>query len=268
MTNEKIENFFKNEFKEIGYLIKENDDGKLILPERKIQENWKAPVDDVVSFLVASLPKENLHGIYLRGSVSYGCAIENVSDLDFVVLFRQHYSVKHLEEIANNYVTKKYPFVKYVEIDCSFMDFMDEYNRWLFKVSTKHLYGINILEQIGDVGLLDIPKFVDGYIFHNAKNRFENDLHIDRCTSIMKTIMRELFGTLAHKERVWTRSMYYCFYYFVKNYPDAEDMAKKIVYLAINPTTDKGVVYDVIDEVTSWWNNRIVYNDFVDGRTV
>jgi len=260
MMDNEIERFFRDDFREIGYLIKEDVSGKLILPERKIQDKWAEPVNEIVSFLVENLPRENLHSIYLRGSASCGCAIENVSDLDFVLLFRQHYSADYIEEIINNYITKKYPFIKYVEIDCSFMGFLDEQNKWLFKVSTKHLYGINILDTIGDVSLLDVPKFVDGYIFHNAKDKFKNDLHIDRCTSIMKTIMRELFGTVAHKEKVWTRSMYYCFHYFVKNYPDAEDIAKKIVYYAINPTNDVDVVFNIIDEASSWWTRRIVMN--------
>ena len=256
MTDDQIEHFFKNEFRPIGYVVSEDHEGNLILPERKLQEQWKLPINDVVDFLADVIPDNKLHSIYLRGSASHGNAIEGVSDLDFVLLLRNMYDLQEFENIANQYITKQYPFVKYVEFDSSYLDLLDSYAKWQFKISVLHLYGDNILDGLTNLNLLDVPFPVDGYLFDKAKKSFENDLHIDRCASIMKTIIREFFGLIAHKERVWTRSMYYCFHYFVKNYPEAENVARKIVYLAINPTRDIHIVYNTIDEAADWWKNR------------
>ena len=58
------------------------------------------------------------------------------------------------------------------------------------------------------------------------------------CSSVMKLLLRQMFGLVAEQQGVYTKSLYYCFKYLVDARPDVEELAKKIVYLAINPSSD------------------------------
>ena len=70
----------------------------------------------------------------------------------------------------------------------------------------------------------------------------------------MKLLLRQMFGLVAEQQGVYTKSLYYCFKYLVDARPDVEELAKKIVYLAINPSSDVEEVKSVIRQSTDWYS--------------
>ena len=86
-----------------------------------IQESWTIPVESVVNTYLSIIGKENLHGIYLRGSVAKGSAVDYVSDIDSVALLRSDMRIDpNLFSSSNKSIISQSPFVKRIENVCIF----------------------------------------------------------------------------------------------------------------------------------------------------
>ena len=184
------------------------------------------------------LSSDFLHSIYLRGSVAKGHAVKFISDIDFLILVNGNNAneedvdiaqaaanqnsgggIAPIEKEGNKIIHKKYPFIKYVEFGLCIADGIED-NKDLFlnmKIFTKHLYGTNVLGDTNEIFLKDVI-VRDDFIYNAVSMYSNNGCHKIACSVIMKLIMRQLFNLVAEKEGVYTRSLYYCYQYFVKSF--------------------------------------------------
>ena len=246
-----IDAFFESDFKKIGYLITEID-GKLNIPEKKIQKEWHTATYEIMFLIANSIPGDCLHSIYLRGSVAQGCAIENASDIDFIVLLEKPCDTQGIQDRANELASEKYPFIKYVDIVYSSVWDINDFLLEDMQCFATHLFGTDVLLEAEDVCLKNVS-VIDDYIL-SAMSIYGRNQSKTGCSAVMKMILRQMFGLVAVEQGVYTRSLYYCFYHLVKARPDVEDLAKKIVYLAINPSEDVDLVRHVILASLDWYD--------------
>ena len=245
-----IDSFFENDFKEVGYLVKTDDNGKLIIPKKRIQKDWHTAVYEIMFTIAGSI--KDVHSIYLRGSAAQGCAIDNVSDLDFIVLVEEPCDTEEVQELVNEIVARKYPFIKYVDINFDLVWGLGWQQLYDMKIFSYHLFGINLLNKVDDIYLKEVW-IKDDYIL-NAMSVYGRNETRQGCASVMKLLLRQMFGLVAEQQGVYTKSLYYCFKYLVDARPDVEELAKKIVYLAINPSNDVEEVKSVIRQSTDWYS--------------
>ena len=93
----------------------------------------------------------------------------------------------------------------------------------------------------------------DDYIL-NAMSVYGKNQSEQGCSSVMKLLLRQMFGLVAEEQGIYTKSLYYCFKFLVNAKPDIEELAKKIVYLAINPSNNVEEVKSVIHQSTDWYS--------------
>ncbi len=96
--------------------------------------------------------------------------------------------------------------------------------------------------------------------FHNRMTWFEQFLAKDEpeeeikkgCVWLMKGFLRVGFEITMERERVYTRDLYRCYETFSKYYPEKEPDMREVLYLALNPVSDRAVIKKVVDLMGKW----------------
>ena len=79
-----------NQIKKIGGFYDLDEDGFIVNPceVEKIKEPWSSAISNLLESVV-NLDKNNIFGVYLRGSIPRGLAIEDVSDVDIIIIMKK-----------------------------------------------------------------------------------------------------------------------------------------------------------------------------------
>lgn len=210
-----------------GYLIGQSSPDKIVAP-------WNGPVSKLRTSVLENVG-DDLHSLYVRGSISRGTAIEGFSDLDAVILTKKAPSIidhSWLEQFETS-LKVDYPFV--AGLDCSYLHANEiqtgNDKQWAFflKVLSACVEGDDlapILPKVkpGRDTLIvapDIRILVEG----------ELDLLPDEIATRMSTwgigkrLVRAGFELVMEREQAYTRDLYPCYERFAKYYPEkAEEM--------------------------------------------
>ena len=249
MKIERIGNYFHVD--ERGYLI----DNCNINNNRS---HWLAVIEAVKEVYLTTW--NDIHSIYLRGSIAKGIAIDGVSDIDsFAVLkpgfeFTDILDRAKVEAWAIESETKllaRFPFVTGLEVVLlPFKSIEDRNNIYNFtiKVQATCIYGEDIASQIDPYKIDREIAFQTKYIhFHIEQfwSEFYDEIEEDKklwLNWLMRRFLRLGMEFVMEAERLYTRDLYLCYESFAKHYPQQAKQMYFALELAINPKIDRDTI--------------------------
>lgn len=212
-----------------------------------IQEEYTAPVNKSVELTLEKFGNI-IHSIYIRGSVSKGIAIHNVSDIDFIFLSFRPITKEEKEILYLEFepqIIEQYPFINGIEFHFIPMDFLQK-NQFLFSTQCANIFGEDIN--------LTLPKFkIDKCAFahiYTLKNDM-SDAFDDKhsCAWIMKRMVRVGFELCMIRAQKYTRDLYPCYETFAEYYPERKEEMFEALSLAIFPTEDSAEISRILNNL-------------------
>ncbi|MGA3599270.1 nucleotidyltransferase [Lysinibacillus agricola] len=254
--------------REIGSLCVTDRDGYIInLSDwNKINPIFLPVIYDVVNTYSTHL-QDDLHSVYIRGSIPKGIGIEGVADLDTIAVIKQNpnkLQVKRLKEVEQE-LNQKHTCVDGIEL--SFYCVEDILNTSSFSIISFILkthgicvFGEDLIPQLpryrADEALAnDHHIHLQGQI-KNANDDLQDNFDIedikDCCKWIMKIIVRAGLALVITKENIYTRDLYPAYKLFSKYFPEKENDMRKALEYAIIPIIDTNLLLSFLNEFGTW----------------
>ncbi len=230
--------------KNIGAYFQTDEQGYIVNPtsQEYIPNKWQPLVDEIVATCISE-EKEELHSIYLRGSVPRGLAQDGFADLDVFILVSR-VGIRW-EEVAwlSNYQEKwqsAYPFVKNVEVMwSSFSENLSAtYPRlaMILKTQSLLLYGPDIAETMSsykvDQSMLLhyawLEEDLEEFLSKEAPSK--NDVQ-----AIAKLLIRCAFEIVMIREGKYTPDLFLCCQSFSKYNPQYAKQIKQLLAIYLQP---------------------------------
>lgn len=252
-----------------GYFIPDAHINKVITPYREV-------VDDLVKAYLENA-KEEIHSIYIRGTVARGNAVYGVSDLDsYAITYREVPAEKgQWVSVEEKSIAEKHPFITGVQIGL-LPKFLFEsngaarYMRFVLKTQSACAYGQDLIPQMESFGLNKYVLNFDISYIETAIHKVLEAIHVNdssdnvslECHHLMKKIVRTGLSLVASEENVYSRDLGYCYEYFSKVFPNKSLEMKKAVEWTIHPTNNKNELEFYLHTFGSWLIERA--NEWLD----
>ncbi|SES79164.1 hypothetical protein SAMN05216389_102192 [Oceanobacillus limi] len=215
--------------------------------------------------------KENLHSIYIRGSIPRGLGIKSVSDLDTIAITNNNtivtdmmwvdkieyelnkkyncingveFSFYHIQEILNTTTFSIIPFMIKTHSVCVFGEDIKDY-----------LPHFKADKTLGNEHLINLKNQVNQAKEDLVGNEDIEDI-LDCCGWIMKIIVRAGLALVIEKEHRYTRDLFPAYKVFSKYYPEKESNMKLALKYAINPVGNPNNIIDFLEEFGNWMINE------------
>lgn len=215
----------------------------------EIKPPWDEAVRAYVDEMTAKFG-ENLHSVYVRGSIAKGTTINGFSDLDggVVTVEEAPRDREWLESLDAKF--ERFPFVAGIEVltiprAALFED--DARNHLAFIVSTGAIcvHGDDVRDELPRFGFgpwafshsRGLGQNIDEYL-GLARVEQDADERRDLCGWIMRRIVRAGFESVMAEEGTYTRDLFCAYEAFRRHNPDLADEMWRALELAVVPTDD------------------------------
>lgn len=256
------------EIQKLGRLLRTDSQGYLVNESNfeNIQPPWTEAVAFVRKTLLQRLP-DQIHSLYLRGSIPRGLALPNVSDVDILAVLHSEPKATDLSwvEASRQEFKKKFPFVLYLDLEFVSLPNLLKKNgeltkRFIIKVAATNLHGPNLAEQIPPFKpTVRVAFFMNGNIqevlssTQSKLSKLEDPGRIQvGCAWVSKRLLRTGFGLVMEREQTFTRDLYFCYEVFSKYYPEQESSMRQALEWAVNPIVDKEKILEFLNGFGSW----------------
>lgn len=259
-----------------GRIWQVDDKGFLINDAKKenISPRYQAVIDDAVKAYRDNIG-DDIHSIYVTGSVPRGLAVEGKSDIDLFAIL-EYYTEPELvmqdwipdAELA---ITDKHDCVTNVQMDIWV-------HGWLLHDPTEFSVSAFILKTHAVcVWGADMSPDVTAYQFTRRETRIaianddivqiEPDIEEVReeidlddslenvaywCKRICKNMIHAMFGLVMVDEKVHTRDIDMSIHYILKHYPDKKKQVEQAVEFIHSPTDSEQKLVDFLDTFGAW----------------
>lgn len=235
--------------KPIGTFFPQDPQGFVINPcqSSNMAAPWKMLLTQV-SQGIQSRFCDDIQSIYVRGSVALGCAVDELSDLDLMVLQQPNSQLS--QQQLNEWLKD---FVKAHQISCeidlhlanlsSLPDDKKARLQMVLKTQSLCLNDNNTVEQApqthsgyqpGPAMFLDIPWLAeDVQDFRDLVQARE--VNAANVSAICKVLIRAAFELVMQRANKYTRSLYWCVSCFGEFYPDKQQAAEQLLGYFLNP---------------------------------
>lgn len=244
-----------------GYVVNQGSEGK-------IQPEYKIVLDEIIK-KATNWFGENVISMYIRGSVSVGRAIKNISDIDFIVITKDKLSEADIEWQINqiDYIEKKYPYLSIMDLTIITKDDLLSSNEYknlsiYLKTQSACLYGEDIISRLLGVKpsrelALKMYSSLDKEI-KRLRSIFSGELkeptylNIVRplefwCIWLSRVLLRSGLGLVMIKTPVYTQDLEDCYRLFSQEYMEhAKEMEQALIW-AVNPTNNTEEIIKYID---------------------
>ncbi|WP_235252686.1 nucleotidyltransferase domain-containing protein [Niallia circulans] len=214
---------------------------------------------------------EDLHSIYIRGSISRGLGIDSVSDLDTFAITNKEINdidLKWIDKVEQE-LNKKYIIVNGVELSFYYIKDVLETNKFSiipFMIKTHsicvfgedlsgHLPNYKADTTLGNEHLMNLKNQV-----HQAKEDLDGNENIedilDCCGWVMKIIVRAGLALVIEEENKYTRDLFPAYKIFSEHYPKKESEMKQALKHAINPVENPNEIIAFLDKMGNWMINE------------
>ena len=255
------------EIKPTGSFFKLDKEGFLINPssQRKIQEEWKPLINDIVTWYKDTFG-DSLANVYIRGSVAKGEAISGVSDIDtFAYITSKDFSNDSLKKQKKVFIKKliqKHALATGVELETIPVEESTTREDMIFLNQSLCVYGkpipVRKMKPNKEVifHVYDIEKDIQWVKEFLKKENADTDIR-NSCVWIMKRILRTGCELVVERSHKYTRDLYPCYEIFSKYYPEKSEDMKKVLFLALNPTTQKEEIEKVLHVFEGWLEEQV-----------
>lgn len=246
------------EVKRIGKYLFVDEQGYLVNSSNLSanQAHWLEVVNTVKSSYLDKWSNE-IHSIYIRGSLAKGLAVDYVSDVDSFAVLKTDYS-EHPDTAdydvfkawalrIEEELTKKFPFVTGLEASLeTFEGVFDRNNPFnsIIKTSAACICGEDLAGQID-------PYKIDHHIAFQVRyfevhlnmflTEYPDETEEDKLSFVpwlMRRFLRLGMEFVMEAEQKYTRDLYLCFESFSKHYPEQKSQMYQALDFAINPQTN------------------------------
>lgn len=245
----------KIEIRPVGSYFEVDENGYLKNPAslEKIQEKWKPLIDDVVEVYKKNFG-ENLHSVYVRGSVAKGGAVDGVSDLDtfaYVSLPKENIR-KGWQSEEKDLLKEKYPFAEDIEI--SAMPLPETGSSMILQSVCVYGEGMEVPPKKPGKDMINHLHYLEERYANTQKwleeiPANEKEKIIGKCAWLMKDILRAGFELTMERSGKYTRDLYLCYKDFSEYYPDKEHLMREVLDLVLNPTDDKEKILELKQKI-------------------
>lgn len=259
--------------KEIGSLCVTDRAGCIINHSdmNKINPIFLPVIYDVVNTYSTHL-QDNLHSVYIRGSIPKGIGIEGVADLDTIAVTKQNLNKQQLRLIKDvgQELNQKHTCVDGIEL--SFYCIEDVLNTSFFSIISFILqtHGMCVF---GEDLIPQLPRYkanealANDHLIHlqaqieNACDDLQDNSDIedikDCCKWIMKIVVRAGLALVITKTNTYTRDLYPAYKLFSKYFPEKENDMRKALEYAITPIIDTNLLLSFLNEFGKWMVSEV-----------
>lgn len=222
------------------------------------QNHWLEVIEAVKDVYLTTW--NDIHSIYLRGSISKGIAIDYVSDVDSFAILKPGFESTGIsdrtkvEAWAIESETKlqtRFPFITGLEVGLlpfeSIEDRSNIYN-FIIKVQATCIYGEDLASQIEPYKINREIAFQTKYIhFHLEQfwSEYPSETEEEKklwLNWLMRRFLRLGMEFVMQDEQRYTRDLYLCYESFAKHYPQQAEQMYFALELAINPKIDPNTI--------------------------
>lgn len=271
--------------KAIGQLCRIDDEGYIINEAdlSKINLKFKDAVQVTIEHFLTFLPND-IHSLYIRGSVPRGLGIEGISDLDTIAITYTKSEELNLDWVdqAEVEINQKFSWLNGVEMSFFHLNDMDQLHRFsiipfMLKTHSVCVYGEDLKDNLPDYKpdkslandhVINIMSQINQAKIDLDGNEDIKDIK-DCCEWIMKIIVRTGLALVIVEENTYTRDLYPSYKLFSKHYPQKENEMRKALAYAINPISNSEEIVEFLNHFGEWlvheaerWLN--VYNESKD----
>ncbi|MCA0970796.1 nucleotidyltransferase [Halobacillus litoralis] len=242
-----------------GYIINESDSGK-------INARFQEAIQLLTDRCLAALPND-IHSLYLRGSVPKGLDMEGVSDVDFIAVTYKDPEELDLDwvEETEQFIDQKFSFINGVDLGFSPISEVEETEHcsmipFILKTYGLCVYGENLIPQLPDykpdVSLANEHLIHFSSLMDYAKGEVTDNDDVedikDVCSWIMRIIVRAGGVLVIDQEKAYTRDLFPAYTLFAKHYPEKEQEMKTALWYSINPLSDSGDILEFLNGFGQW----------------
>ena len=240
-------------------------------PEQ-IAPQFKGIIRDIVAAYVDNIG-EDIHSIYLTGSVARGRAIVGESDIDaFAVL---EYTVdpdlvsQDWIESTEERLHGQHDAVSDVQLELWPQSWIfrepGEFSIFAFIIKTHSvcLWGVDLTPELPDYRVPAVlPAIANDDIIQikpdieEAVEEIQADTSPENvvywCRRISKNMLRAGYGLVMLDVGGHTRDSDLCYQYFAEGYPEQAEQMRRALTYATQPTTNPGEILDFLDRFGTW----------------
>lgn len=227
----------------------------------KVPEAWWPLINGVIAAYQVHCG-EDLHSVYLRGSVPRGLAIEDVSDLDTFAVLRTHISAEEPEwvEPACKSLHRQFAVGTGVEMVVIGMNHVldpDLHVDRLIATQSLCVHGVDLIDAVPRYrpdrsmvthipGLDHSMDQISGWL----DDPDEDDAEV--CRWIMKRIVRVGLEMHIEEAGVYTRDLWPCYQVFAEHCPDQAEQMYRAMELAVFPISDREQISAFVESFGRW----------------
>lgn len=254
--------------KEIGRFCLSDSNGYLVNDSNltNIQPEFNKVILAAIEKYQSHL-REDLHSIYIRGSIPRGLGINSVSDLDTIAITNKHPNEIDLSWVdeAEQDINNLYSCINGVELSFYFIEDIVQTTHFsiipfMIKTHSICVYGEDISghlpmykpdKTLANEHLMNLKKQIQQAKEDLGDNDDPEDI-LDCCIWIMKIIVRAGLALVIEEEGKYTRDLYPAYNVFSRHFPEKEPDMKQAVTYAISPVDNPREILEFLDDMGKW----------------
>jgi uncharacterized protein len=248
----------------------------VIDPTQPFQAQYQPVVSDLVKFFKAGL-RDNLHSIYIYGSVARKTAHDGQSNIDVVIV--THRSVGENRTTLINTLRwrfqKSYPFINGVDIQSPVLKevaTLDSLFSWgfLLRHCAVCVYGDNLGDCFGDFEPsweiakywnMDIADWASYYREKIVKVTTQPE-QIAIQIAIAKKLLRASYSLIMHRDKHWYDDPSECGMQFLRYHPEKQLEIDRLSILLSGRVIPKRSVLGLLDGFSGWLDEHYKKTEF------
>lgn len=256
------------QIKEIGYFCRTDKKGYIMNDSKlkHIDQKYLKVVEETVELYRSHL-KEDLHSVYIRGSLPRGLGIENVSDLDTIAVTNKNLNNINLKWVdkAEQHLSEKYSCLNGVEFNFHYAEKILNTSHFsiipfMIKTHSVCIYGDDLSvylpkykadKTLGNEHLIHLKGQIELAKQDLVGNDDEADI-LDCCEWIMKIIVRAGLALVIEQENKYTRDLFPACNIFSAYYPEKKSDMEQAVKYAIAPVKDPNEILSFLNKMGGW----------------
>lgn len=249
----------------IGAFFPLSEEGFIINPTQQdnIPTHWQPVIADIVKQYQLHLGNQ-IHSIYLRGSVATGRVVDGFSDVDtFALLHRRgseriRWITAPFQPKVERQLQEKYDFINGVEMQLATYhtaDFFAKQSHLAMVIKTQSLclFGSSIAPLIKsyrpDKSVCLSYRWLEEDLNFFLK---KEDKSIASIQAILKVLLRTGFELVIEREGQFTTDLYLCYHTFSKYYPSKQTTMRMVLFRYLNPDGNIPATVGLVKELGMW----------------
>jgi predicted nucleotidyltransferase len=248
----------------------------VIDPKQPFQADYQPAVIDLVKFFKAGL-RDNLHSIYIYGSVARKTAHYDQSNLDVVIVTHRSFGDNRatLINTLRWRFQKSYPFINGIDIQTPLVKevaTLDSLFSWGFLLHhcAVCIYGDNLGDCFGDFEPsweiakhwnMDIADWSRYYRDKLAKSATPTDQAAVQKV-IAKKLLRASYSLVMYRDKNWYDDPLECGMQFLRYHPDKQVEIDRLAILLSGRVIPKRSVIALLDSFSAWLDEQYKKTEF------